>query len=66
METAPGGGHADGACGLGGKRTGEVETWYLPARRLNPGRHRVRVRATSSECAEGGEQQRVSLTVTVR
>jgi hypothetical protein len=68
-QIAPAGGpigHADGACGLGGKRNGEVETWTLPIRRLEPGTYRFRITATSSTCDAGAQRQRTMREFTVR
>jgi hypothetical protein len=42
---------ADGGCGLGGKKTGDAETWYLPMRKLEPGRYVITALAESSDCA---------------
>jgi len=41
--------HADGGCGLGGKRRGDRTVFTLPLR-LTPGRYRLRVTADSSSC----------------
>ena len=41
--------HADGPCGLGGKRRGDRTTFTLPLR-LSPRRYALRVTAESSSC----------------
>lgn len=55
--------HADGGCGLGGKRNGEREVWGLP-QRLRPGLYKLRITAWSSSCDQ--ENRAESVTVTKR
>lgn len=57
--------HADGACGLGGKTTGETETWYLPTGRLQAGTHRYRVTVQSSSCDAANQLQSTTETFSV-
>lgn len=59
------GSHADGACGLGGKTTGEIETWYLPTGRLEPGTYRYRVTVGSSSCDAANRGQETTAIFTV-
>lgn len=63
----PGGGGAaiaDSACGLGGKRNGQSETFTFPIKR-RPGSHRFRVTVESSPCRKPGRPRSTSRTFTV-
>jgi hypothetical protein len=51
---------ADGGCGLGGKRDGELETWRLPVGRLDSGTYRFAITATSSTCDDDPQLQRTT------
>lgn len=44
--------HFNGGCGLGGKKTGQEQTWTLLTGRLKPGRYRYRITAESSDCSD--------------
>lgn len=52
-------GLADGACGLGGRRNGAVETSYLPME-LDPGSYRFRFEMVSRACGETDEVETVA------
>lgn len=56
------GGHADGGCGLGGKSTGDRETWRLPVRRLVPGRHSISITLNSSSCGSADRIEKSTVT----
>lgn len=48
------GGDALSRCGIGGRHSGGIETFYLPvAQKLKAGTHRVRVVAYGSACVRG-------------
>jgi hypothetical protein len=52
---------ADGGCGLGGRKNGGVETFYIPAMpRLAEGVHRVHVTVVASSCNRGNETRQAS------
>lgn len=53
--------HADGLCGLGGRRNGEPVDNYLPLE-LSPGRHRLTIELTSSTCTARPDLQRRTFT----
>jgi hypothetical protein len=47
------GADGDSACGLGGRRNGRQETFFLPLQHaLSPGRHRIRVTVIASACTQ--------------
>lgn len=45
-------GDVQSRCGIGGRRSGTIETFYLPVERLRFGVHRIRVVAYGSLCAK--------------
>lgn len=53
--------HADGGCGLGGRRNGEPVDDYLPMT-LSPGRHRLTIVLTSSTCTGDPRIERRTFT----
>jgi hypothetical protein len=56
---------ADGGCGLGGRRNGQVYDSPLPIKKLGAGIHRFRVTVEGSTCTRRAESQSASRTFTI-
>ncbi len=56
---------ADGGCGLGGSRSGQVETFWVPLSKLRPGTYRFHVTVGDSPCSRNARSESVSRTFTI-
>lgn len=54
----------DGGCGLGGRRSGQVETFYIPFK-LSSGVHEVTVTAVGSTCTSSAKTRTATRTFRV-
>jgi hypothetical protein len=57
--------HADGGCGLGGRRNGHVYDTPLPIEKLRPGIYRFRVTVEASTCTRNAREESASSTLTI-
>jgi hypothetical protein len=56
---------ADGGCGIGGRRSGQVYDSPLPIKKLAAGIYRFRVTVEDSTCARRAKSQSASRTFTI-
>jgi hypothetical protein len=56
---------ADGGCGIGGRRNGQVEIFYMPFK-LSAGLHEVTVTATGSACTSNKKTSTATRTFDIR